>query len=916
MSGKADFLHSNMTDDISKFLYNPVPYMDKLFGREVHLFMHCHLKGYDRTGEGIYPDRTFFDKYGAPISLEQFWMEGYHSMDRMLAQHMFSLENDHIPFPPVAGYAGTTHLYKVGTDHGEAPWNWTGWVPRWKRDILWDPSDQKNKFINNRFFMSLRTNEIQNNAWDYHPIEDVEGPYEDLPEGELPERMGVGENTGGCDKFRGGYYFEGNSWGRYLHINNIKSCTRDKSITGSGPAGDFKRYSYVVHPLAYRDTIHSLPDNSCVDAIQWSILNINNELEDPHYNNPKEFYNPCLGLELFNDFPYSFSYNSELQTKPMDDPDFTIPCFNGERMHSKNDLNKDNIKDNDITEYNWWFNTYPLEYAEFLLVTSLTRGVWLHPLAANDLGFKHIDVCSDDIYEQNYEKRGTLSVDPKSKIVQSNASDSDRVAAMKTAKSDATGLNDGQSEHERQQLSAFLQGLPYGADTAFGYTTIIDPKLTMRKMAKSCYSTAADHEHFGMNQAEMNTIDCLIEGHHYSHTGVYGLFDYSHEDEGSETFPIKIEGQPSEHEPCYQMTEDMEMIFTFHPASDKKSSNFTYASADFVWKYELQLKTDNENEEITVHGYFNLAARRKTRLDLSTKYDKANMKWIRFLCFEPCSPQQRAWFIPVKGLAFGEPRHLLPRADVVENIEPLVPRMTNKIALVDEAENYRDVKILKESIKYFDKVFAVESKDLKFFFDDDEEVHDNLMYCYFMQVSPHQQNLDQLNKNMLETINSKKPEDQKITLEEVQEINDPIPPPRISQNVHGYFELASERGKATGLQSNCVGLSTRLDLCNSWDKETVASAKFRTGGEKEDVGPVVFFYAVDCKPEDKKVKAVEIQPKPRAIFAENTVADKVRNNTSEIVEIPDQNTWTGEPITGEEGEDDEDGGEGGEEEEG
>ena len=92
---------------------------------------------------------------------------------------------------------------------------------------------------------------------------------------------------------------------------------------------DFYRYSYVVHPLAYRDTINQLPDNSCVDAIQWSILNINNKLEDPHYNNPKEFYNPCLGLELFNDFPYSFSYNSELQTKPVDDPNFTIPCFNG-----------------------------------------------------------------------------------------------------------------------------------------------------------------------------------------------------------------------------------------------------------------------------------------------------------------------------------------------------------------------------------------------------------------------------------------------------------------------------------------------------------------------------------------------------------------------------------------------------------
>ena len=92
--------------------------------------------------------------------------------------------------------------------------------------------------------------------------------------------------------------------------------------------------------------------------------------------------------------------------------------------------------------------------------------------------------------------------------------------------------------------------------------------------------------------------------------------------------------------------------------------------------------------------------------------------------------------------------------------------MTNKIALVDEGEGPRgDVKYLEESTKYFDKVFAVESKDLKFFFDDDEVVHDNLMYCYFMQVSPHQQNLDLLNKNMLETINSNKPEDQKKTLE-------------------------------------------------------------------------------------------------------------------------------------------------------
>ena len=48
-------------------------------------------------------------------------------------------------------------------------------------------------------------------------------------------------------------------------------------------------------------------------------------------------------------------------------------------------------------------------------------------------------------------------MDPKSKIVKSNATDSDRVAAMKTAQSDFTGLKDGSSTQEQHSLSAFLQ---------------------------------------------------------------------------------------------------------------------------------------------------------------------------------------------------------------------------------------------------------------------------------------------------------------------------------------------------------------------------------------------------------------------------------------------------------------------------
>ena len=51
--------------------------------------------------------------------------------------------------------------------------------------------------------------------------------------------------------------------------------------------------------------------------------------QDPHFNNPAEFNTNCQGLELFNDFTYTASYNPELALKPVEAPDFSIPCFNG-----------------------------------------------------------------------------------------------------------------------------------------------------------------------------------------------------------------------------------------------------------------------------------------------------------------------------------------------------------------------------------------------------------------------------------------------------------------------------------------------------------------------------------------------------------------------------------------------------------
>ena len=35
---------------------------------------------------------------------------------------------------------------------------------------------------------------------------------------------------------------------------------------------------------------------------------------------------------------------------------------------------------------------------------------------------------------------------------------------------------EGKASLNQNALSEFVKGLPYGADTAFGYTTLIDPK--------------------------------------------------------------------------------------------------------------------------------------------------------------------------------------------------------------------------------------------------------------------------------------------------------------------------------------------------------------------------------------------------------------------------------------------------------
>ena len=189
--------------------------------------------------------------------------------------------------------------------------------------------------------------------------------------------------------------------------------------------------------------------------------------------------------------------------------------------------------------------------------------------------------------------------------------------------------------------------------------------------------------------------------------------------------------------------------------------------------------------------------------------------------------------------------------------------MTHQVAIVEEEENLTkedNIRVIKEKENYFDKIMAVESKDLKFYFDprkqsDDDEYHDDWMYCYFMEVCPHQQDLEQLSKNINKT------------MQELYEIMDTELPPRIPQNVHGYFHLGSQRKQKHESNYNHAKLPTRLDLCNHWDKESVTSSNFMTD-EGPKVGNFVFFYAIDCKTKaGKQIKPVGINPKPRAIKA-------------------------------------------------
>ena len=142
------------------------PFIDidvkEAYGQEVHMFLHVHLRGYDKTGEGKHMDASYLDKYGAPVHTKESWTEGYRTVEEQLAKHFNKVLNKDMDFPPPVGVAGGSHLYKLvhckNEERDDKPWNVTGWIPLQRR---WLHSDKGGgKFFHNRHFLGIRGNEV------------------------------------------------------------------------------------------------------------------------------------------------------------------------------------------------------------------------------------------------------------------------------------------------------------------------------------------------------------------------------------------------------------------------------------------------------------------------------------------------------------------------------------------------------------------------------------------------------------------------------------------------------------------------------------------------------------------------------------------------------------------------------------
>ncbi|XP_028408011.1 uncharacterized protein LOC114530616 [Dendronephthya gigantea] len=656
---------------------------------------------------------------------------------------------EELDFPVFAGGGGGVHLYKKWHDH--EPWNWTGWVPLQKQWLC------QGRFFSNRYFLALRGNEIQNNLWDYDPYEDVQKEDEGVDEMVYSQ---VQPN----DRYKGGYWFHGQPFGRYLHIIALKSHTEK-----------VKRYNYIVHPLAYRASIHTIPDNS-VDAMQWCIINMP---EEEHFGKDQPWGEKCHGLEIFNDFTYAHSYKKIEEDGPN----------NGELS-----------EDEKGNKYYYWFDTYPLEFAVFLLDSALARGVYFHTMAANDAFYERSP--EENIIDEPDGRKTKLirESDPKDNLHKHNMncdspSKDARRRGPKAISMEITKTDGKPPKHfedtSKTDLLDFVSQLPYKDKFVFGFVTLFDPTEVIKNTVFKERNGAQRILDKGLDDAENVVLDYLNKGRYYATTGIWEKFEFKNINHPA-VLPLKIRNQPDPNELCYDLTLDMELVFTFPPCREK--------NIDIVWRYTIMHEYVNEESVMklkTDHGYFKLDEKNSTHVDLSC-YDKPHVKWLYFSAITPKNPQRRAWMHAIKGPAFGDP-HLYARICRMKHY--IVPTKRDKNHTVTPEKCIKPTKVTVSSEGDLDFVLG-------------KATNGNDIYAYFMQVCPLQQDLT----TMPVSVN-------------IDKSSDHIPP-RISQSVHGFFQLRND-------------YPTRLNMTASWDKETL----------KGDVN----FYIIDGetgqpKPMDEKPK--------------------------------------------------------------
>jgi len=803
------------------------PVMDA-YGEEVHMFLHTHLRGYDLTGCGKEMSGHYFDKYGSPVSHESSWSEGYRDIEKQLFLHLDQCANPCNELPLLAGFGGGCHLYKPIKHHDNEPWNVTGWVPL---ENKWCCEE---RFFRNRHFFALRGNEIQNDMWDYHPYksdwqvhltkdeqkwiqdridsgEEIRIPTEEELNKYADRHTNEEERKDGLEPFhqfvpvgayKGGYWYKDDVRGRYLHIIALKSHQKNDK-------GHYERYNYIVHPLAYRTSINDRPDNS-VDGMQWCITNIINEEHFVEEKKLERWGEKNHGLEIFNDFVYFYSW------QPLH-ADGITDCEDVNLINNGTLSNYD--KESLSSRYRFWFNTYPLEFGEFLLDSALTMGTYLHPTSANDAFYDRKIVPLDELDEDAEGMEAVLLSDPKGAIIK-------RIQSIKRQRGEtkidrmreAVIARLGKEEAAPMKSSCdFKEHKPYRERTVFGYTTLIDTMQELKECmeknppADNIYDEESDWD-TGLNIVEPNVIRRLQDGQFFSHTGVFDIFAYLDKDkEDGQIIPWLIKGkslpkgQKRETQLCYEIKNKRELVFTFERTRKLEEIQ---KEVMLIWKYTIQTVVSQEPAKVqTSHGYFQLSTSKKTQLNLSQVYEKDNVSWIRFSAFNPSNPMRRAWFMPIKGPAFPKD------AGKIVDIADTMPQMSNRIMKTERHSSNEDFDIVQEVGEF--KPCAIKTADMDFVLDKCNAEEEDDMYSYFFQSYPVKQPI----KKSLGSLFSKPKDDNP---------NEPFAP-RIMESVHGYFSLGEN-------------YPSRFRLSDSWDPTSLVDGE-------------VYVYAIDnitAQPKDVK----------------------------------------------------------------